>query len=257
MITIVIARYNENLKWLLNKKFSKYDIIVYNKGINNNYIHLPNMTSINIKNVGRCDHTYLYHIINNYHNLADITIFLPGSCDMYHKMYKTHILFNEIKKNNKAVFLYDNKYDNVELELHNLEFSIYSSSYYKNKLLNPESNLDLALIRPFGNWYKSKFNNIIINHVSYYGIFSVAKNDITQNQLTYYIKLINDLRFSSNPEAGHYIERSWAAVFYPMSETLILPYTNINLYYKLLTCTIVIICILLFILFIIIKIKKF
>jgi len=258
MITLVIARYNENLKWLLNKKFSKYDIIVYNKGINNNYIHLSNMTSINIKNVGRCDHTYLYHIINNYHNLADITIFLPGSCDMYYKMYKTHHLFNAINKHNKAIFLYDDKLNNVASDLYDFKMTIYRAAYNKNSLINPESILDLAAIRPFGDWYKFKFNNIIIQHISYYGIFSIAKNDITQKQLSYYIKLIRDLNFSSNPEAGHYIERSWEAIFYPMTETLILPYTNINLYYKLISYTILIICILLVILFIIIKkIKKF
>jgi len=65
---IVVARYNENLSWL--KKLPKDIIItVYNKG--NDDINIP---SIKLPNIGRESHTYLYHIIKNYNNLADQTI---------------------------------------------------------------------------------------------------------------------------------------------------------------------------------------
>jgi hypothetical protein len=71
---IVIARYNENLDWLKKIKKSKdIKITVYNKGkddINVPFIKLPN--------IGRESHTYLYHIINNYNNLADQTVFCQG-----------------------------------------------------------------------------------------------------------------------------------------------------------------------------------
>jgi hypothetical protein len=252
MITIVIARYNEDLKWLLNNKFTKYNIIVYNKGSNNNYVHLSNMTSINIKNVGRCDHTYLYHIIRNYYNLSEITVFLPGSCNMYYKMFKTRLLLNEINKKNKAIFLYERKVDNVALHLYNFKLKSYTSSYSVNRLENSESDLELTSIRPYGKWYKSTFDNIIINHISYLGIFSIAKNDILQHPIKYYIKLIKDLSFTSNPEVGHYFERSWEAVFYPMNETIKISYTDTNKYLKLLKYLIFIIGILLFIYFIVI-----
>ena len=71
---IVVARYNENLDWLKKIKKSKdIKITIYNKGkddINIPFIRLPN--------IGRESHTYLYHIINNYNNLADQTIFCQG-----------------------------------------------------------------------------------------------------------------------------------------------------------------------------------
>ena len=68
MITteIVIARYNEDLSWL-NKIDKNIKITIYNKG--NNNINFP---FIQLPNIGRESHTYLYHIINNYDNLADI-----------------------------------------------------------------------------------------------------------------------------------------------------------------------------------------
>jgi hypothetical protein len=40
---------------------------------------------VNLPNVGKCDHTYLYHIINNYNNLSKILVFLPGSINMENK----------------------------------------------------------------------------------------------------------------------------------------------------------------------------
>jgi hypothetical protein len=70
------------------------------------------------------------------------------------------------------------------------------------------------------NHQKYYFNNIIIHNVSYCGIFSVDKRDILQHSVEYYKKLITQLSNSSNPEVGHYFERSWCAVFYPMNNTL-------------------------------------
>tara|TARA_A100001015_G_C14323310_1_gene456449 strand:+ start:101 stop:412 length:312 start_codon:yes stop_codon:yes gene_type:complete len=67
---IVVSRYNEDISW--TEKYSPH-VIIYNKGVDSiqNAISLPN--------VGRESHTYLYHIISNYHNLAERTIFVQGS----------------------------------------------------------------------------------------------------------------------------------------------------------------------------------
>lgn len=67
---LVIARYSENLEWA-----NKYKIFstVYNKG--NDILE----GSISISNIGREAHTYLYHIVNNYHNLAEYTAFVQGN----------------------------------------------------------------------------------------------------------------------------------------------------------------------------------
>jgi hypothetical protein len=78
---IVIARYNEDLSWLKNIP-KTIKITIYNKGIND----IENMKNlekikyniIKLPNIGRESHTYLYHIINNYDNLADKTIFCQG-----------------------------------------------------------------------------------------------------------------------------------------------------------------------------------
>ena len=72
--SMIIARYNENIDWLIPFK----DICtIYNKGSNivdNN----NNFNIINLNNYGRESHTYLYHIINNYDTLTEYNIFFQG-----------------------------------------------------------------------------------------------------------------------------------------------------------------------------------
>ncbi|KIW32129.1 uncharacterized protein PV07_03699 [Cladophialophora immunda] len=74
-LDLVIANYNECLTWL-----STYSSLatVYSKG------KLPPDLSIfrevkTLPNWGRESHTYLHHIVHNYDDLADVTLFLQGN----------------------------------------------------------------------------------------------------------------------------------------------------------------------------------
>ena len=74
---LIIARYDEDLRWL--KKYKNWKITVYNKGeklTDNKFLKV-----INLENKGRESHTWLYHIVKNYNNLDDINIFLQGKID--------------------------------------------------------------------------------------------------------------------------------------------------------------------------------
>lgn len=71
MVNIVISKYNENIDWIKNIK--KHKITLYDKSSN------PVENSIKLKNIGREGETFLYHIINNYYNLDDVTVFLQGN----------------------------------------------------------------------------------------------------------------------------------------------------------------------------------
>jgi hypothetical protein len=229
---IVISRYNEDLEWLKNKPFNKYSYIVYNKGVNNNFYKSDKCKNIiNLDNVGREGHTYLYHIINNYDNLSDITIFLPGSTSMDKvieipntslsdtKINKATKLINKIEETNNAVILFNEKHNNIKDYFYDFKINDYGSTFKDNRELNHES-LVLSQIRPYGKWFENVFGDITPQHVSYFGIISISKTDILQKQKSYYEKLIKHLDNCSNPETGHYFERSWEAVFYPMNNTL-------------------------------------
>ena len=78
MLYLIIAHYNNNLKWI--KEFIHYKnvkIIIYSKS-SNPYKHFFNIPVIKRLNAGREGETYINYIINNYKKLnkKDYTIFL-------------------------------------------------------------------------------------------------------------------------------------------------------------------------------------
>ena len=221
-IQLVVARYNERLEWLNTGPFDKYDHIIYNKSDNSDF-KSNNRTKkvVALKNVGRESHTYLHHVIENYDHLADITVFLHGSTNMENKHKKAVRLLEEIQKKDQSVFI-GVKHKSVKEELHDFKIDEYASTNTHNAQMNPEKQLEPAKIRPYGKWYEDRFGEKSIEYVSYSGIFSVDKRDILQHPKSYYETLIKELENSSNPEVGHYFERSWAAVFYPMKHSLFL-----------------------------------
>jgi hypothetical protein len=217
-IEIVVSRYNEELKWLNEDPFSRYPVICYNKGVNENY-KIKNMKkSVKLANVGRESHTYLYHIINNYDNLADITIFLPGSADSkeYNKQIRSILLAKECENANTSVII-GVKHNSVKKELYNFAMNNYKSTTPENRKINSETILDLCKIRPYGKWFDNKFPDVDIEYIPYSGIIAISKEHILQHPRSYYERLMDELSYSSNPEVGHYFERSWVAVFHPLT----------------------------------------
>lgn len=227
-IDLVISRYSESLEWLCDPEIlscldnDKIDttIYIYNKGIEFpvelcHHFTKYNLRYIELPNVGRCDHTYLYHIINHYNQLADVTIFLPGSGIME---YKKNRSFNVIKKSyetlNSVFFVND-----ITLkEVYDFQLDLWLSSDESNKKNNKNDSMLKCDIRPFGKWYEHVYNKSELNYIVFSGIFSVHEEHIRNSSLDFYKKLIKYVETHNNPEAGHYIERSWFVNFQPVKE---------------------------------------
>jgi c-di-AMP phosphodiesterase-like protein len=219
-IEIVISRYNEKLNWLNNKLFN-YPVIIYNKGVNNNFYKPSQHKIIKLKNIGRTSHTILYHIIKNYDNLADITVFLHGSSDHERKYNHVKKLMKLVKKTNKSVFFSPVYYDSIQTQLYDFIMDEYASSDKDNYKLNNEKTLVKSNIRPFGKWYDNMFgSNVITHHCAETDLIAVSKKHILQHPIDHYKRLIKETKMGSNPETGHYFERSWEAVFYPMDDLI-------------------------------------
>ena len=82
VVSLVIARYNEKLNWLIKSNIVHRDltIYVYNKG-NDDLVFLnayPNVIVRRLENVGREGHTYYTHIVKHYNHLSSFIIFLQG-----------------------------------------------------------------------------------------------------------------------------------------------------------------------------------
>jgi hypothetical protein len=215
---IVIARFNENLEWLKEYPFNNYSVICYNSGNDNNFYQPKNMKIIHIKNIGKEAYTYLYHIINNYNNLANLTIFLPGSTNTKHKINTAIKLVEATEKFNKTIFM-STEYNDVKKDLYDFKLDKWCSTSKENILKNKDCDLPLSKIRPFGLWYKEIFGNIKTKYVNYYGLLSIQKKHIIQKPLEFYKKLLNEFK-NPNDEVAHYFERSWEAIFYPMNDSI-------------------------------------
>jgi len=216
---IVVSRYNEDLKWTLFEPFCNYEYTVYNKGNNEDFERSKVKKIVNIDNVGKECHTYLYHIIQNYDNLSPITFFIPASIEIDYKYDKIMKTLERMREINCAIFLAEYT-ENAYEKFRDFQIDFWLGTNSKNQQLNPNGHLEACEYRPFHIWYDHFFNkNDIIHWWSYNSIFAVDKRDILQHPITRYEVLIQGLKKGNNLEEVHYIERVWAAVFYPFNYT--------------------------------------
>jgi len=221
-VEIVVSRYNEDLVWLNEYPFNQFEYIVYNKGDNEEFEKNNVKQIVRLDNVGRCDHTYLYHIVNNYNNLSNIIVFFTGSLknNARKKQFAISILNHIINSNYQTTCFIGNYSKNLKQKFLTFRLDYYSCSDPDNFSKNSENILQKCKLRPYGLWYKYFFGNTPSHWWSLGGIFSIDKRDIIQHPVQRYQHLLLTLNDHSNPEAGHYIERSWGAIFYPLIYTL-------------------------------------
>jgi len=224
-VDVVIARYEEDLDWIQRLDMTPFRwIIIYNKGRSLTKPLPANgkIRVVSLPNVGRCDHTYMYHIVNNYDRLATNTIFVPASCAMEYKWKNAMKTIGLTLSTKDSVFVGD-LYNDVAKDLGDFKLDEWKASNGQNVSLNPETKLLPCPERPFGVWFKNNFGDIHIRGVVFYGIFSVHRDHIHNRTLDFYKQLIRYLDHHSNPEAGHYFERAWLAIFNPVPLSCVYP----------------------------------
>ena len=75
--------------------------------------------------------------------------------------------------------------------------------------------------RPFGKWFEYHFPGVVTSKAVYAGVFAVSKKHIHQHPISYYERFLKQLEGHPNPEVGHYLERSWVALFSPIEDTFL------------------------------------
>ena len=104
----------------------------------------------------------------------------------------------------------------------NVATKIKELSATKQVLLKMIIQLFPFLKDPIKQVYANEFVILLQN------IINIHKNDILQHPKARYYNLMKSLECDTcvNDELSHYFEKSWEAVFYPLTETKIVPYTN-------------------------------
>lgn len=219
-VQVVVARYAEPLGWLAHLPFR--DVLVYDKNDAGDGGHggpPPHARVQRLPNVGRCDHTYLHHICSRYDDLADVTVFVPGSCPTSKsKWNKLEFVVQRVCRRGDSAFPVDEVFrEPVHVALAGFEIDRYRATDGANAASNPEARLQLCPHRPFRAFYGAMFGDAPdVREVAYQGVFAVSREHVHQRPLEEYEQLRALVGSHSNPEAGHYIERSWLAIFHPV-----------------------------------------
>lgn len=142
-----------------------------------------------LPNVGREGHAYLFHIINNYHNLADITFFLQGRIEDHTRGITLDALLTEIRRSGISFF---------------------------GEYLHPKQGcLDYE---NFLNFWKKTFKIPIPRNIFYSGAcFGVRKELIYNHPIAFYRRLLQVLDKKICPKEGYHIERMWYFIFNPVA----------------------------------------
>tara|TARA_B100000212_G_scaffold317287_1_gene272840 strand:- start:41279 stop:41986 length:708 start_codon:yes stop_codon:yes gene_type:complete len=203
--SIIVSRFNEDLSWI--KEFKEFKVIIYNKGKlfkNENFDKI-----ININNVGRESHTWLYHIVKNYDNLDDINIFLQGRIDDLGCMAFSNP-YKYIKKVNKYGFA-ASRYGIIGPLQWKWNIGIEKNKKYFDSWNNGEISKSKIGFRKFA---KQLFPNIPkIIATSYGGCFAIKREVIRKYDINFYSNLLEKLNTHKNPIEGHYMERLWCYMF--------------------------------------------
>jgi hypothetical protein len=225
-IDLVISRYKEPVSWLgLYKNKGFHRIIVYNKS--DSPFECPAIENkhtkcevIGIPNVGVCDHTYLYHIVENYDNLADVTVFAPGSAEMDHKAQLLEMTMKKVFETKDTVFnVYDFKMS-VGEAMYNFTMPTYPTGHLDNRdNLGGESPQALANIRPFGAWYAANFPGGQATKATFFGIMAISREHIHKKPVSFYKGLIEQVNKEKFHEASHFMERAWNASMHPIPDS--------------------------------------
>jgi hypothetical protein len=214
---LVISYYKEKLDWL--KKFESFPfrhIYIYTKGKDPVMpFESDKVRIIKLDNIGRCDHTYVYHMHEQYDNLADVTIFTTGSAHLPHKNGNMRFIVPKVFETKNSVFRVMNEPEYKD-KFKEFKMNAWRATNTNNQENASKNSLHPAIIRPFGKWYESLFSGIDVKHVAYGGVFAVSRAHIHHRDKAFYKKLLDQFPNHSNPEIGHYFERVWLSIFHPV-----------------------------------------
>lgn len=225
-LDLVVSRFTEDLTWMNRLPLHVFSrVFVYNKGDDDFVMpcDVKQYEIIKLPNVGKCDHTYLYHIITRYYDLATSTVFLSGVCDQKEKWFNAMVTVLLASATHSSAFVTHEVKPNVRDAMFMLHMDTYESKDALNREKMGSAALQPSVFRPFGIWYHKMFGPIEVHNVAYFGIFAAAKEHIHNRNIDSYVELYSSVNKHQNPEVGHYLERSWLAVFHPVPKQCICP----------------------------------
>ena len=217
-IDIVVARYKESIVWLkeyADKGFNR--VYIYNKGPEEVDCEgvggAKQCEVIKLPNVGMCDQTYLYHIVENYDKLPakGVTIFVPASTGKLHyKREMMNKIYQKVLHTKNTVFITEKSHQTVRDELYDFTIDSHLTANTNNR--NNTGKQTPSEIRPFGKWYDKYFPGEKVYSKTYWGIFAASTEHIRARPKSFYEGLLSQVSTHKLHEVAHYLERAWTSI---------------------------------------------
>ena len=194
--SIVIARYNENIDWLENIE-EDINIFLYQKGNQEipNFLKKRNNLHIEkLNKIGNEQHTYFYHIVNNYNLLDDLIFFIQAN------PFEHCINFSEKLKNNTIGGLSDFNLTTSIFGTYDKSLNVHINHKYDN--LSPDQIIGKVFIDPWNNqdanlnikYILNFLNELNFNNEDWVfnanGLYSIKKEDIHHFDIDFYNKCL-------------------------------------------------------------------
>ena len=210
---VVISHYKEDLWWVDQFLPENCRVFIYTKSDQKPNCKRQHFHKY-LPNVGRCDHTYLHHIIENYDiPQSDNILFLPGSCNLFYKKINLIMLLNNIgKREFNSCFLTNSDILNGYMK-YRLDSTISNGNYCSSDVQNKHADCNIIVSqfktldefkKHFG--FESEFHSYLVMH-------SIHTKLIYNRSKGFYVSLRNSVSNGDNVLNGHFIERAWYTIF--------------------------------------------
>jgi hypothetical protein len=183
-LTMVVARYKENISWV---PCLGYKFVIYNKGPK------LGMPCIELPNIGREAHSYLYYIVSNYDKLTDFTAFLQGH--PFDHCSNINCIFRDFPTSLDRLYKYCNGlYGIADRFLEELDVDIHKIHVYPDVIYKEFFAVDYH-----------KF------HFAGGAQYIVHKNNILNKPWQFYFDLLNYYSWTEHEPWS--MERLWPQIF--------------------------------------------
>lgn len=197
---VVIARYSEDVRWA-----ESLPAVVYNKGL---AIATP-LEQRFLPNVGRESHTFLYHIVNHWNDLADWTIFVQGRfADHFPCGVRIEQFFDASIDVIVPRLVRCREWDEAGRLIH---WGLWKQKFEAGSM----SPARLSLIDWFRTYIELNPNEEGALIYTPGANFAVKSECIRRRPLDFYQRMLGSVDHHVDPEEAYYIERGWIYMFTP------------------------------------------
>jgi hypothetical protein len=171
--------------------------------------------------VGREGHTFLSHLHTRYDSLAEVTLFVMDSAELsgdkrealvelaasWHTARSAGFICGGLDTHRPKRSFTEERWQGTTDDS-----QAGSRSAAQRELSGPR--LQPASPRPFGAWFAEYIGGELPRAWCPGALMAVHRSRARQRPRSFYSTLLAQLAVGPDPEAGHFLERSWATIFF-------------------------------------------